>query len=74
MMHFTASFAKWRYETVCDVFDALSPLRSFCEDVFNKNLLGAVQDGALLDRAAAACKDKSLCRFIDVFKPLLLEI
>ena len=74
MMHFTASFAKWRYETVCDVFDALSPLRSFCEDVFNKNLLGAVQDGALLDRAAAACKDKSLWRFIDVFKPLLLEI
>ena len=33
-----------------------------------------MQDGALLDRAAAACKDKSLWRFIDVFKPLLLEI
>jgi hypothetical protein len=60
--HFTATFASWRYETVCNVFVALLRLRPFCEEQFNVVVLGEVQEGALVNQVEEACNDKELWR------------
>ncbi len=60
---FTASFASWRYNTVCDVFTALLRRRTFCEELFDKSVMGDVQERSLLSQVADACKDAALWRF-----------
>ena len=74
---FTASFAKWRYETLFQVQRQLLNLRSVCEDHMRRELLGAVQDVEELGAVLEACKDKAFWRwcaasFRFIMKPLEL--
>lgn len=61
--NFTAHLAHWRYETVNLVFCALHKLRHFCEHLFDRQILGNVEDKTLVAKAEEACRDPSLWRF-----------
>ena len=62
MLHFTANFADWRYETCKKVFSSLNKLRDLCENHFRKAILGACQDESLIDKVDEACRDAPLWR------------
>ena len=72
---FTASFAKWRYETAYTVFTALSKLRQLIQGHLSNIdvVMGRTfQDTALLSDARAAFRNDDLWIFIDVqFKKAL---
>ena len=62
---FTASFAKWRYETVDDVLKQLLALRDICEDHFDGPLFfGTAQDQEEISAVHRACKNKRLWRWM----------
>ncbi|CAK0904653.1 unnamed protein product, partial [Prorocentrum cordatum] len=72
---FTASFAKWRYETVADVVCQLAELRDLCELHMHESLFPNIQERELLRDVLVACRDRSLWKWIcashaEVFKPL----
>ena len=61
---FTASFAKWRYETYADVLHQLARLRDVSACVQRCWFVNP-QDGAEIDAAVANMHDDDLHRFID---------
>ena len=54
---FTASFAKWRYETVAECMRQLYLLRELCETFIRRDHFAAVQDEAHLRDVIVACKN-----------------
>ena len=65
--HFSASFVRWRYDTIPDVKMSLLKVRTICEQHCAKEVWVPLQDRKLLDRFVAACKDKSLWMCIATF-------
>lgn len=57
---FSASFAKWRYETLFVVMGALLALRVICEGHLREALFQNVQDRAQLQGVVRACRDPGL--------------
>lgn len=66
LAHLLVSFAKWRYETIAVVLEALLPLRRICEVYVQAEIFKNCQDRALLAAFARACKDQALWRWIKV--------
>ena len=66
---FTAGFAKWRYETECEVLRQLLPLRDLCENKLVAALFPKVQGQAELDRFFRACRCKDFWRWAKVAYP-----
>jgi len=62
--HFTASLATWRYETVDDVFMALTQIRRICQDHVRMELFNNPQDRELVRAAVDACHDRELWTYI----------
>ena len=62
--HFTASFATWRYETVCDVFMQLLQIRAIAEHHLREEMFQHVQDRESVQAAILGCKNKQLWRFV----------
>ena len=54
---FSASFAKWRYETLFVVVEALLPLRELCQKHLREELFQNIQDRAALQAAVDASRD-----------------
>ena len=71
LKYFTASFAKWRYETMPTVLYQLKQLRNLCEGHMRRELFGKVQDESLLKEVIAACGDKGLWQWISVANKLV---
>jgi len=72
---FTASFAKWRYETIADVTESLSKVRIFAETVVVPEMFNHAQDREKVKSAIDRCRDAKLQKFISVsyrflWKPL----
>ena len=63
---FTASFARWRYETVPEVQRQLKRQRQLCEDELNEALFSKAQDQAFIQSVMSACKDKPFWRWLVV--------
>ena len=65
LMHFTATFAKWRYETLADVTEQLRPLRVLCERYMQEAWFANSQEKAKIRDAFDAFTDKRLWRLIE---------
>ena len=61
---FTASFAKWRYETIADVLKQLVKFRDICENKLNVAMFSNAQDPEFIRAVFEACADKQLWRWI----------
>ena len=70
---FTAGFAKWRYETECEVLRQLLPLRDLCESKMDPALFPKVQDQEELDRVFKACRRKEFWRWAQVVFPEVFQ-
>jgi len=64
MDHFSVNIAKWRYETVFVVFEALLKLRVLCETHLKCEMFQNVQDRETVHGAITAGQDGELWRFI----------
>ena len=64
--HVSASFAKWRYETITQVTKELSRMRPFGERVVRHELFKDPQDKSLMDSVVFHYQDKPLQAFITV--------
>jgi len=64
LLHFTASTAKWRFETYAVVLQQLGRLRQLCEREIKEELFAEVQDKELLRDVVNACRDARLWIFI----------
>jgi len=64
LTHFTASLAKWRYETVNTVFFQMLGVRQICEEGVEPFMFQHVQDRETVQAAIAACKCPPMWRFI----------
>ena len=73
LLHFTAGFAKWRYETVVDVMAQLIPLRHICEHEVREELFAHAQDRELIQGFFQACQDASLWIFITACHTFVME-
>ena len=62
---FTATVAKWRFETIVHTFRQLARLRYVCQHI-REELFANVQDRALLQDVVNACRDTFLWKFIVV--------
>jgi len=71
LQHFTASFTKWRYETVAAVSKDLVRVRPFAEGVVCMDLFAHAQDREKVKSAVDRCKDAKLQRFTEVSHRLL---
>ena len=70
---FTATFAKWRFETVTDVMTQLLPLCELCEDFMTEALWAHAQDQEEIKSFIVACKDVALWRWMAVNLPEIFE-
>ena len=61
---FTATFAKWRYETLAEVMSQLLQLRRFHEECFSPELFPHSQDAALLEGALVASRARPFWRWM----------
>jgi len=64
LMHYTASQAKWRFETIAKTLKQLAPLRRLCQDVLTDALFANAQEKALMRDVMLAAKDPALWLFI----------
>ena len=63
LIHFTAGFAKWRYETVFEVLRQLLQNRTVSESKVSPELFAHAQDKELISSVIKACRDKPFWRF-----------
>ena len=70
---FTATFAKWRFETVSDVMTQLLPLRELCEKFMTEALWAHAQDQEEIKSFIVACKDVALWRWMELSLPEIFE-
>ena len=61
---FTATFAKWRYETLDNCFRSILPLREISESVIKIELFMETQEKELIKSFVLACEDKPLWRLV----------
>jgi hypothetical protein len=71
LANFTATFAKWRYETLANVCRQLNRLRVLCEEHFVEGIFENVQDKSLLDNVIVACRNKGLWKWISMGDKIL---
>ena len=62
--HFTATTAKWRFETHVTVLEQLAPLRQLCQEHVRESLFTDAQDKALVQTAVNARRDAWLWKYI----------
>ena len=65
LIHFTASFAKWRYETIYEVQRQLIDVREVSKEL-RPELFSKPQDAEEWSRVIAACRDEPFWRFTSV--------
>ena len=65
MKTLTASFAKWRYETLAHCFEQLQPLRLLCQQYMTGDVFGNVQELDTLLTFLAACADPLFWAWIE---------
>lgn len=75
LKYFTASFAKWRYETLHHCLESLLALRILCQRYMRRELFGAVEDVELLQTVLRACASVEFwqwiaCSFTVIYQPL----
>ena len=70
---FIASLAKWRYETVHDVFGQIDRIRWVCEGRNIRGMFDNTQDMETLNGVQAACDWPGLWRFITAFLNFVLD-
>ena len=63
---FTATFAKWRYETVPECQRQLKKQRLLCEQELNAALFSQAQDPNFIRDVMAACRDGAFWRWLEV--------
>ena len=63
LVNFTAGFAKWRYETVCEVLRQLLEVREVCEMPLPRELFLHPQDAEEIAKVMAACREKPFWRW-----------
>ena len=73
MQYFSASFARWRFETVWTVQDQLLPLRQISEREVQRPMFNNPQDRETVEGAIDACSNKDLWVFMAVSQRLLVE-
>jgi hypothetical protein len=64
LKEFTASLAKWRFETFFECLRQLAPLSTLCEQFLRREVFDKVQEEGDMTEFMRACKDKSLWVFI----------
>jgi hypothetical protein len=75
LQHWTASFAKWRYETISEVFRQINLYADICGRGVRPEMFNNFQDRALLASVLKTCKDDCLflfysCSYEYMFAPL----
>ena len=75
LKEFTASFAKWRFETLFQVLAQLKPLRELCEQHMERGIFNSVQEETDFTEFIKGCKMAHLWRWIvhvysQIIKPL----
>ena len=70
---FTATFAKWRYETLDNVLKQLLPLRRICEEEFDVAMFSQAQDPEFIRSVDKACKNKRLWRWMEAASKYLFH-
>ena len=70
---FTASFAKWRFETIDVVLEQVGNIRSFCEVHCKADLFGKVKNTTLLKDMLAACSSGWLWSWVVVVYRLVVH-
>ena len=69
----TATLAKWRYETLFVVMSALRPVRNLCEHNIHAELFANAQDKELVQQVLQCCRDKRLWAFVEVVSKIIVE-
>ena len=64
LKYFTATLAKWRFETFWNVLGQLERISGFCQKYFEGVDFGKMKDAELLKTVRDACKDADLWVFI----------
>ena len=72
LQHFTATLAKWRFETMYVVMKQLLALSDFCQHHFKASIMGKVKDASLLNEVSAACADTGLWQWMTIVFRLLV--
>ena len=67
---FTASFAKWRLETIATVLEALCNIKDVVRRFFDKKLYGKVQKPGELEEVSQCVKDDRFWAYISVLRPI----
>lgn len=70
---FTASFAKWRYETLAVVMEALLKLRTFCQTRASRCVFNNPQEKELIDEAMSACSCVALWAWMSVVYKFVVQ-
>ena len=65
LKHFTATTAKWRFETMIIVMCALRPLREICSKYLREELYKNTQERVLVQDACNASRDPWFWKFIE---------
>ena len=63
LVHFSVGFAKWRYETIHAVTEALADLRAVSEQVVQLEMFNNPQDRASVEEACKHCHDLKFQRW-----------
>jgi len=70
---FTATYAKWRFETIINSFEQLLPLRSLCETRLREELFANAQEKKFIADFLTACRDKRTWVFIALATPWIFR-
>ena len=73
MKSFTATFAKWRYETVVETMGQVGRRRQLCEHQLNAAMFANAQDQEQIVSVFKACGDASFWRFVAVAHPEVFQ-
>ena len=57
LAHFTASTAKWRFETIVESERQLEPLRALCQKEMREELFAKAQENMFINDVLQACRD-----------------
>ena len=73
MKSFSATFAKWRYESVFTVLSQLNPLRNLCENFLDFALFSRPQDKEEYRLWMVACRSKQFWKWAAVALPEVFQ-
>jgi len=68
--NFSAGFAKWRWNTICDVLTQVNRLADLCTQHFDASLWRKLQDQRHLSTVEACCQDPYFWTWVSVFQSI----